>query len=201
MSVWPLRLGRADVDVEDPVTQPNYLDIEVTLDGISPRIWRRFLLRDRASFLDLHHAIQDACGWHNAHLFAFHTPSGDVVAAIPNDFGFGDPDPDAAKVSAGDYLKRHRSVAYTYDFGDSWEHTITLNEVVIVDERFTRRLLDGARAFPPEDCGGLPGYQDVIAVVAGGQAQYHDTDTLRQWIGGWEPDSFDPDALRQHFDR
>ncbi|MBW3665866.1 MAG: plasmid pRiA4b ORF-3 family protein, partial [Actinobacteria bacterium] len=83
-----------------------YLDVEVSLDEISPRIWRRFLLRDRASFLDLHHAIQDACGWDNTHLFAFFGPDGDVIAGVPNDFGFGDPHPDAGKVSAGDWLKR-----------------------------------------------------------------------------------------------
>ena len=98
----------------------NYLDIEVDLDAVVPRTWRRFLLRELATFLDLHHAIQDACGWQNAHLFAFRDADGAVIAGVPNDFGFGPPDPDAAKVQAGEYLKRHWSVIYEYDFGDSW---------------------------------------------------------------------------------
>lgn len=179
----------------------NYLDIEVSLDEISPRIWRRFLLRDRASFLDLHHAIQDACGWDNTHLFAFYGADGDVIAGMPNDFGFGEPHPDAAEVSAGDWLKRHWSVAYEYDFGDSWRHTVDLKEVVTLDDRFERRLVDGARAFPPEDCGGPPGYEDVVAVASGGQARYHDPEMLQRSYGDWDPEAFDLDAVRQWFDR
>lgn len=181
-------------------SMPNYLDLEVALNGITPRIWRRFLLRERATFADLHEAIQDACGWHNAHLFAFRDGDGEVVAGIPDDFGFGDPDPDAAKVKAAVFLKRRWRVVYEYDFGDSWEHTVELKEVATLDEKFTRRLIDGARAFPPEDCGGVPGYEDILTVVAGGEAQYFDTAELREWYANWDPDAFDLDAMRQRFD-
>lgn len=182
---------------------PNYLDIEVSLDHVEPRIWRRFLLREGATFLDLHHAIQDACGWENAHLFAFRRGDRSAVAGVPTDFdlGFGPPDPDAAKVGAAEYLRRHWTVAYEYDFGDSWEHTVELKAVPTLDERFTRRIVDGARAFPPEDCGGLPGYEDVVVVAAGGEAPYRDTDELREWLGDWDPEHFDLAAVRRAFDR
>ena len=145
---------------------PNYLEVEVSLEHITPRIWRRFLIRDRATFLDLHHAIQHACGWEDTHLFAFRDADGAVVAGMPNDIGFGPPDPDAAKVRAGDYLRRRWSVLYEYDFGDSWQHMVELKEVVASAEKFIRRLLDGARVFPPEDCGGMPGYEDLLAVAS-----------------------------------
>ncbi len=179
----------------------NYLNVEVSLDGISPRIWRRFLLRDRASFLDLHQAIQDACGWDNTHLFAFLAADGEVVAGVPNDFGCGEPHPDAGEVPAGGWLKRHGSVVYEYDFGDSWRHTVELIEVTTRDERFTRRLVGGARSFPPEDCGGLPATRDVLAVASAGQARYHDTEMLQRWYGDWDPEAFDLEAVRQRFDR
>lgn len=180
---------------------PNYLDIEVALNDAEPRIWRQFLLRERASFEELHRAIQDACGWENAHLFAFRNDGGEVIAGVPGDFGFGPPDPDAAKVRVGDYLKRHWSIRYEYDFGDSWEHLVELKQVVAVDEKFTRRLVDGARAFPPEDCGGPPGYEDLVAVAAGGQAEYHDTEALREWCAGWDPERFDLEVVRRTFDQ
>ena len=180
---------------------PNYLDVAVTLDGVTPPVWRRFLLRERATFLDRPHAIQAACGWENVHLFAFRDADGQVVAGMPDDFGFGEPDPDAAKVGAGEYLKRHWQVRYEYDFGDSWEHVVELKQVVSDQERFSRRLLDGARSFPLEDCGGLPGYEDLVAVARGGEAAYHDTDELRQWCEGWDPEAFDLDAVRSSFDR
>lgn len=104
-------------------------------------------------------------------------------------------------MSAGDWLKRRGSVVYEYDFGDSWQHTVQLIGVATLEERFTRRLVDGARAFPPEDCDGPPGYEDVVAVASGGQAQYHDTDTLRRWYGDWDPEAFDIEAVRERFDR
>jgi len=176
------------------------LFVEVSLDQVIPRIWRRFLLRDRATFLDLHQAIQDACGWERSHLFAFRDAKGAVIAGMPDDFGFGSPDPDAGKVRAGEYLKRNWSVAYEYDFGDSWEHTVELKEVVTEAEKFTRRILDGARAFPPEDCGGVPGYEDVVPVASGGEAAYHDTADLRAWCAGWDPDFFDLAAVGRQFD-
>lgn len=179
---------------------PDYLEVEVSLDHLHPRIWRRFLLEERASFLDLHDAVQVACGWQDAHLWAFRA-GGDVIAGLPDDFGFGDPHPDAAAVPAGDHLARHGTVTYEYDFGDGWEHTVQLKGVVTEDEVFRRRLLDGQRAFPPEDCGGVPGYEDLLAVASGGTARYHDTDDLREWYGDWDPAAFDIDAVRRAFDR
>jgi hypothetical protein len=179
---------------------PNYLDLEVRLDGVTPAIWRRFLLHDRASFLDLHRAIQDACGWEDTHLFAFRDADGTVIAGVPDEVGWGDPPPDAAKVRAAVHLRKRWSAAYEYDFGDSWEHTVEVKEIVTLPERFTRRLLDGARAFPPEDCGGPPGYEDVVAVAAGGEARYHDTEHLRGWYANWDPEHFDLAAVQRHFD-
>ena len=178
----------------------NYLDIEVALAGVRPKIWRRFLLHDRATFAQLHDAIQDACGWEHAHLFVFRNRKGEAVAGRPDEYGWGDPDPDAGKISAAAYLKRRGKVAYEYDFGDSWEHDVELKQVVTLEDRFMRRLLGGARAFPPEDCGGLAGYEDAVAVVSGGAATVHDTEELRAWLGDWTPERFDPDALRQFFD-
>jgi hypothetical protein len=179
---------------------PNYLDLEVQLDGVTPRIWRRFLLRERATFLDLHHAIQAACGWDDCHLFVFRDAAGNALAGVADDGGWGEPEPDAGKVRAADTLRKRWSVHYEYDFGDGWEHTVEVKEIVSLTERFTRRLLGGARAFPPEDCGGLPGYEDVLAVVAGGEARYHDTDVLREWFGSWDPEHFDLERVRQSFD-
>lgn len=179
---------------------PNYLDIEVSLDHIEPRIWRRFLLRDRATFLDLHHAIQHSCGWQNSHLFAFIDDAGDVVAGVPDGFGMSPPDPDAGKVKVRDHLVRHWAVNYVYDFGDSWEHTITLHEVATLDERFKQRLTGGARSFPPEDCGGVPGYLDVIAFATGGSPTWHDPDDL-EWVGDWDPEYFDAARLARFFNQ
>lgn len=178
-----------------------YLDVEVTLDEVSPPLWRRFLLHEGASLLELHQAIQDACGWQDTHLFAFSTPDGHAIAGAADEDGFESPVPDAADVPARAHLEAHGAVVYEYDFGDSWLHWVELKAIVSLEETFSRRIVDGARAFPPEDCGGVPGYEDLVAVVSGEQAAHHDTEDLLEWAQGWDPEVFDLAALRQAFDR
>lgn len=181
---------------------PNYLDLVVSLDGVKPPIWRRFLLRERATFLDVHQAIQTACGWDDDHLFAFRDGDGTVIAGPPDGLGIGGDEPDTAKVRAGDHLKRRWSVRYEYDFGDSWWYTVEMQQVPTLDEKFTRRLVDGARAFPPEDCGGLAGYDDIVAFAAGHEPELHDPDLLAEWgLQHWDPEHFDVAATRRWFDR
>jgi pRiA4b ORF-3-like protein len=142
---------------------PRYYELEVLLRDAKPRIWRRFLIADNASFLDLHEAIQDACGWTDTHLFAFHDRGGEPIAGLPDD-EYGEPDPDAKKVKLRSYFdgEEGTSCVYEYDFGDSWEHDVKLVRTAELPEKFARKLLGGARAFPPEDCGGIPGYEECV---------------------------------------
>jgi hypothetical protein len=71
---------------------------------------------------------------------------------------------------------------------------------VDLPETFKRRLLAGSRAFPPEDCGGLGGYEDCVKVVRG-DPDVEDEETLREWLGDWHPERFDLEATRRAFDR
>lgn len=57
--------------------------------------------------------------------------------------------------------------------------------------------MGGARAFPPEDCGGIPGYEDCVRVVKGGK----DTEDLRKWMGDWDPERFDLVAVARRFNQ
>jgi hypothetical protein len=172
-----------------------YFEFEVSLRGAEPRIWRRFLIAETASFLHLHEAIQEACGWLNCHLFTFRDRKGKAIAGLPDDED-GDPDPDARKVKLRSYFGRARSCLYEYDFGDWWEHEVTLQGIVERPEKFGRKLLGGERAFPPEDCGGIPGYEECVRVARGGK----DPEGLRKWMGGWKPEEFDLRGAVRHFD-
>ncbi|MGH8887068.1 MAG: plasmid pRiA4b ORF-3 family protein [Egibacteraceae bacterium] len=175
---------------------PTYYEFDIALEEVEPRIWRRLQLPADATFLDLHDAIQDACGWQNYHLFAFRDEYGESIAGIPDD-EWGEPDPDAAKVLVADFFESERRCLYEYDFGDSWVHEVELRRIVESSERFERRLLDGARAFPSEDCGGVQGYEECVEVARGGE----DPEGLRDWLGDWDPERFDLDQVRQAFDR
>ena len=168
----------------------DYLCFEVSLRAIKPRIWRRFLLPRRATFLALHHAIQ-ACGWQDYHLWAFTSPHDREPIAGPATDMESDPPPDAGKVKLANYfIEKGDRCDYLYDFGDGWEHQVVFKGEVANAEDFGRRLLGGARRFPPEDCGGVPGYDRIVEVVKTGRDPWDDAEGLAEWIGDWTPDSF-----------
>jgi hypothetical protein len=180
-----------------------FFSFKVRLLDVEPPIWRRFLIRKTATFMDLHEAIQDACRWGNYHLFAFHeTENGPVIAGIPDD-SYGVPDPDATEVKLSSYFRKGGPTAcyYQYDFGDDWWHEVVLEKTVNRQDGFSRQLVDGARAFPPEDCGGTPGYEDCVAVRRGEKPEYQDRDELLEWHEDWSPEEFDLAAAKATFDR
>jgi len=180
-----------------------YCRIEVRLLDVKPPPWRQFLLEKTATFEKLHLAIQDACGWTNSHLYSFtETDEGPVIATIPDD-DLAAPEPDAKKVKLSAFLPDTGSKRffYQYDFGDSWWHELTILEVVSMPKRFVRQLLAGERAFPPEDCGGIPGYENCVAVVLNkATGEIEDPEYLRRWLGDWHPERFDLASAKKQFD-
>lgn len=96
-----------------------------------------------------------------------------------------------------------KKIDYLHDFGDGWHHDVNLLRVVEDDERHKRKLLGGARAFPPEDCGGLRGYARCVTFVKTGKDPQRDPDepdSLRVRLGRWSPERFDLEAVRKKFD-
>lgn len=180
-------------------------EFDVRLAGVSPPVWRRFRLDATGTFGDLHQAIQDACGWQDAHLFRFSTPEGAAIAGSAFDDGFGGVESAADAVPLSRFFDGHDRCVYEYDFGDSWIHEVTVVDRSATPATFTRQLVGGSRAFPPEDCGGLPGYEQCVEIAAGrdGSDAYgpHDPDDLREWLGAWEPDAFNRDQVARAFDR
>jgi hypothetical protein len=186
---------------------PKYFEFEMSLRGIEPKIWRRILVRESLTFYDFHEAIQTACGWCDEHLFAFHAEPqtrregrGEEIAGIPSEDDFppwGHPTPEAKKIKLSSFFGmekgRSKSCNYLYDFGDSWTHNIKLIREVELPEKFNVRLLDGARAFPPEDCGGVPGYYRCVEVFHG---RIKDEE-FREWLGDWDPERFDLEAMKK----
>jgi hypothetical protein len=84
-------------------------------------------------------------------------------------------------------------IVYEYDFGDSWIHTITLENVLRDVSLYQARCLEGARAAPPEDCGGVPGYEELLEALS--DPENPDHEDLLDWAGGWQPEAFDVDFV------
>lgn len=169
----------------------------IRLEGIEPPIWRRIRVPGSYSFWDLHVAIQDAMGWLDCHLHLFRVRNPDTGAiqqiGIPDDDPFPDETPCLAgwEVPIADYfVEANDAAAYEYDFGDGWQHTVTLERVEKL-RKGERSLacLGGERRCPPEDCGGVYGFMELLEVIA--DATHPEREAMLQWLGG----PFDPEAF------
>jgi len=174
---------------------------KITLRDITPAIWRRIQIEEDSSFWGLHVAIQDAMGWLDCHLHAFRVrnPStgAEEMVGIPADDGFGDPFLPGWELFVADYFTTAGETAmYEYDFGDGWEHEVVLEEVVASTPRGRYpRCLAGERACPPEDCGGVGGYEDFLKIIADPSHDEHEE--MLEWAGGkFDPEAFDSKKVR-----
>lgn len=200
------RVRLAEIPLVGGQPSRNYFDFEVSLVEVTPRIWRRFLIRDTATFSGLHLAIQDACGWWNYHAFVFRTEFGDdeacQIAGTENDEYIEKPVPNSARVRLASYFAEGKLTRcyYHYDFGDDWWHDVVLRGTQELPETFKRRLLGGARAFPHEDCGGLSGYRDCVRAALHQDEGLDDPEGLRTWFGDWHPERFELEKTKVTFD-
>jgi hypothetical protein len=176
------------------------LQLKVSLDEISPLVWRRVLVPNSATFQQLHEVIQAAFGWHDYHLHEFEVRGERVGFVLPDD---EDPPEVNGKKKrlATAALKRGDRFPYVYDFGDEWRHTIVVEKVLEPDPRFSYPVCTGgARACPPEDSGGPYSYPDFVAALANREHEQHDE--LVRWVGGYfDPEGFDPNAVNERLRR
>ncbi len=174
----------------------------VTLQGIKPPIWRRIELSEASTFWELHMAIQDAFGWRNAHLHEFLCPKSGLTIGIALDDGFVDPEDlplegwkehlDTCSLEVGDTLR------YLYDFGDYWEHELVLEGILLRPLKIKfPRCLDGERACPPEDSGGVSGYAHLLRALSDPNHDEH-LEYVAWLKGQYRKKAFDPNFFDPH---
>ncbi|GGB12893.1 hypothetical protein GCM10011491_45840 [Brucella endophytica] len=146
----------------------NAVQIHISLDEIEPEVWRRLVLPSDWNLEHLHLAIQAAFNWWNYHLHEFRIGGlryGDVELLSDGDAD----DPrvfDFRGVRLRDF-DQGAIFGYLYDFGDSWSHSIEVEEFLALDTApKLGTCIDGARARPPEDVGGVPGYERFLEIMS-----------------------------------
>lgn len=175
----------------------NVCQFKVTLKDIRPPIWRRIQVPDDYTFWDLHVAIQDAMGWLDYHLHVFYivnpkTGFKEEIGIPDDDFSWDDD-----KIHAGwerrisrYFTAENNKALYTYDFGDDWRHEVKLEKILPRDKQAKYPLcLAGKRACPPEDCGGVWGYADLLEVLA--DPEHEEYEATVEWAG----EDFDPEKF------
>ena len=170
---------------------PEIYGIKVTLLGTKPPVWRRLLVPASMTLARLHDVLQIAMGWHDCHMHEFHTGERRIGRPDPEDISMGIRVENERNIKLGSVLRRvGAKLNYTYDFGDSWEHAIVLEkQLPVLPDMSGPVCIDGNLACPPEDCGGIPGFYELLDALADPRHERHEE--LRDWIG----DDFDPQAF------
>lgn len=168
------------------MSAPLALTLRIELLYVQPVVFRRVIVPGDITLAVLHEVIQAAFGWQDCHLHEF--VFGANRYAPPDalgDVGFDEPTPEAV-VRLNDALQSAETFRYVYDFGDDWQHLITIEESAPADSPMALTCIDGANACPPEDVGGPPSFMDFIAAMSDPRHEDH-VDMMR-----WHGTPFDP---------
>jgi Plasmid pRiA4b ORF-3-like protein len=165
--------------------------IKVSLDDTHPPIWRRILVPAHTTLLKLHDILQIVMGWEDYHLHMF-TIEGTIYGDPAHDeYGdLGTVDEARFKLNQVIYQEGQR-LSYEYDFGDSWDHTLLVEKILPPQESVRYPLcLKGKRACPPEDVGGVWGYENFLEAIRNPGHDEHEE--YLTWVGGeFDPEAFD----------
>ncbi len=178
--------------------------VRLDLDGAKPPVWRRLDVPGDLTLPALHDVLQAAMGWSHSHLHRFRTAKDHRAPYFITEFDQEEGEDglledgirlDQVLGEKGDELW------YEYDFGDGWDHRVVVEAVL--DERPARATcVAGRLACPPEDCGGMGGYEDLAAWVRSGYDDallptvFDDAADARDWLPlDWHPDHFDLEEI------
>jgi hypothetical protein len=176
--------------------------LKVVLNATKPIIWRRLQVPANANLGWLHAVLQVAMGWTNSHLHQFHV--GELLYSDPRQVSpeFED-DPqvlDENQAALRQVVPRQKDfLVYEYDFGDSWYHQITVEKILgpYAAASSLAVCLDGARACPPEDCGGTSGYDDLLRILRNPKHEEHQS--MKEWLGRpFDPQAFDAETVNTY---
>jgi len=176
--------------------------VRLDLHGAKPPVWRRLELPGDLTLPRVHDVIQASMGWTNSHLHRFRTGRDRYSPHFVTHFDVEEGDDGTLE----DDVRLDQLVAekddelwYEYDFGDGWDHSLVVEEV-LEEPPTTAHCVGGRMACPPEDCGGIGGYDELAAWVRSGYDEvqlpgvFDDAEHAHAWLPvDWDPDHFDVD--------
>ncbi|WP_376094045.1 plasmid pRiA4b ORF-3 family protein [Roseomonas sp. CCTCC AB2023176] len=164
--------------------------LRIELCHSDPLIWRQVEVPTSITLKVLHEVVQAAMGWFDQHLWEFRI--GQQRFGLPMDEDWGtEPRIEAAKVRLREVLTPRRTViTYLYDFGDDWEHRLILTNIRQGEPGIGYpHYVAGEGNAPPEDCGGIPGFYDKLAIAA--DPAHPDHAEIVEWLDDYDPRTID----------
>jgi hypothetical protein len=202
----PTRRPQVDASTRHPAALPavevepgSAVRLTVALLWVDPPIWRRVVVPAQVSLADLHGVVQLAMGWQDSHLHEWRVGGERYGVSQPGGWGFDDDLIDERSVSLLDAAPPGSKLEYVYDFGDSWEHEVVVEAVLSPDEvGAVPRCEDGAKAGPPEDIGGVPGYYELVDALREPDSSEWATE-LAETFAGFDSEAFSVERVNQLF--
>jgi hypothetical protein len=172
--------------------------LKITLKHSKPPIWRRVQVPSDINLEKLHWVIQEAMGWTNSHLHQFVHRGTYYGVPDPDDFmGFSETKNEKTTKLNHLVSRPKAKFMYEYDFGDSWEHDVVLEKILSPEPGVQYPVcITGKRACPPEDCGGIWGYDNFLEAIQNPKHPEHEE--MLEWIGeSFDPEAFDLEAVNR----
>lgn len=172
--------------------------IKITLDEMRPPIWRRVQVPGDISLGRLHDVVQIAMGWTNSHMHRFYISEEEYGVPYPDALADDPPMRDERRVRLNQVVdSKKQRFGYTYDFGDNWEHTLLVEDILPPDPALRYPVcIGGKRHGPPEDCGGVYGYDNFLKTIR--DPTHKDHEFLLEWAGGrFDPEAFSREQVNQ----
>ena len=172
--------------------------LKITLKNIPCPVWRRFVVPANIKLDDLHRIIQTVMGWENSHLHSFKVGKQEYVPEEVLEYDDYGALPEDEYTLDSVAPRKGSKIRYQYDFGDSWDHEIVVEDSNYVDpdQSHPYYCVNGAGACPPEDCGGAWGYADFCESLT--DPEHPDHEERKEWYGGeFDPKHFDTDEVNK----
>jgi hypothetical protein len=205
-----LQPGATDQSSQGQGRQRTMYKVRITLRDTQPPIWRLVTMPADLRLGLVHDVIQQAMGWEDYHLHDFRQPGpggrpGRIFEPITDPEG----NPveargqDENSVTLADVCPDvGRKLTYVYDFGDGWRHTIEVKSIYTTcDEEACPACVAGARACPPEDCGGPPGFAQLLEALEDPQSATPRQRGLVEWAGDFDPRAFSAESVTHRLRR
>ncbi|MFC1971367.1 plasmid pRiA4b ORF-3 family protein [Chloroflexota bacterium] len=172
--------------------------LKVTLKESKPPIWRQFQVPSDITLHRLHLILQEVMGWTNSHLYRFEIGGAE----------YGEPDPEyadhgidmrnARRIKLNQVVSSEKMrFTYEYDFGDGWGHQVLVEKILPADPHAQYPVcIAGKQACPPENCGGIWGYAELLKIIRDPLHEEHQS--MMVWLGGsFDPKAFDIDQVNR----
>lgn len=165
--------------------------LRIRLNDVEPVVQRRVIVDADLTLFDLYQVLVNTMGWNESHMHSFTVGDDTYSAPVPDIEPVGI---DERTITVREALPNVGSEAgFQYDFGDGWEHEVTVIAAGALDQAIPSTVIDGSNACPPDDCGGPFGYTEILKALddPSYKSEFMDVDDLQDWL----PEYFDPNEF------